>query len=215
MKVERDKIHDLWNRICTTSDDKAFETLFYLLNNKLIRFCVLYVHQREIAEEIVSDTFVKCWINRASLAEVRNPSSYLFVAVKNLSLNYVKKFSSIHLVELDHTNEVQLINVNDPQKELENKELYFKMDQAIDRLPRQCRIVFRLIKEDEMKYKEVAEILDISPRTVQTQLFRAIKKLGVVLSDYQNPDLQNGFNQRTTLSAIIIIWALQIFFSGL
>jgi RNA polymerase sigma-70 factor (family 1) len=215
MKVERDKIHDLWNRICTTSDDKAFETLFYLLNNKLIRFCVLYVHQREIAEEIVSDTFVKCWINRASLVEVRNPSSYLFVAVKNLSLNYVKKFSSIHLVELDHTNDVQLINVNDPQKELENKELYFKMDQAIDHLPRQCRIVFRLIKEDEMKYKEVAEILDISPRTVQTQLFRAIKKLGIVLSDYQNPDLQNGFNQRTTLSVIIIIWALQIFFSGL
>ncbi|MFA6086551.1 RNA polymerase sigma-70 factor [Mucilaginibacter sp.] len=215
MKVERDKIYDLWNRVCTTSDDKAFEALFYLLNNKLIRFCVLYVHQREIAEEIVSDAFVKCWINRASLAEVQNPSSYLFVAVKNLSLNYVKKFSSIHLVELDHTDNVQLINVNDPQKELENKELYFKMDQAIDSLPRQCRIVFRLIKEDEMKYKEVAEILNISPRTVQTQLFRAVKKLGVVLLDYQNPDLQNGFNQRNILSAIIIIWALQIFFSGL
>jgi len=60
------------------------------------------------------------------------------------------------------------------------------MEQSIEALPQQCRIIFRLIKEDGIKYKEVAEILNISPRTVQTQLFRAMKKLSVVLSDYGN-----------------------------
>jgi RNA polymerase sigma-70 factor (ECF subfamily) len=58
------------------------------------------------------------------------------------------------------------------------------MNQAISMLPRQCQIIFRLIKEHGMKYKEVAEILHISPRTVQTQLFRAIAKLRETLRPY-------------------------------
>ncbi|MGF7072497.1 RNA polymerase sigma-70 factor [Mucilaginibacter sp. NFR10] len=174
----------LWKLICNNDDENAFELFFHILNNSLIKFCVLYVHQREIAEEIVSDVFVKCWLNRKNLIEIQNPETYLFVAVKNQSLNHIKKYSTIHLVQIEETNSVEFVNTYNPQKEIENKELIFRMDQAIAGLPQQCRIVFRLIKEDGMKYKEVAEILNISPRTVQTQLFRAIKKLSVVLTQY-------------------------------
>ncbi|WPV01282.1 RNA polymerase sigma-70 factor [Mucilaginibacter sp. cycad4] len=174
----------LWKLICNNDDENAFELFFHILNNSLIKFCVLYVHQREIAEEIVSDVFVKCWLNRKNLTEVQNPETYLFVAVKNQSLNHIKKYSTIHLVQIEETSSVEFVNTYNPQKEIENKELIFRMDQAIAGLPQQCRIVFRLIKEDGMKYKEVAEILNISPRTVQTQLFRAIKKLSVVLTQY-------------------------------
>lgn len=174
----------LWKLICNNDDENAFELFFHILNNSLIKFCVLYVHQREIAEEIVSDVFVKCWLNRKNLIEIQNPETYLFVAVKNQSLNHIKKYSTIHLVQIEETNSVEFVNTYNPQKEIENKELIFRMDQAIAGLPQQCRIVFRLIKEDGMKYKEVAEILNISPRTVQTQLFRAIKKLSVILTQY-------------------------------
>lgn len=168
-------------------DDKAFESLFYLLNMPLIKFSMMYVHQKEAAEEIVSDVFVKCWVNRKSLVDVRSMDTYLFVAVKNQSLNYNKKYSHIHLVEVQDTNEIKFVKSFNPQDELEKKELFFKMEQAIEALPQQCRIIFRLIKEDGIKYKAVAEILNISPRTVQTQLFRAMKKLSAVLSDYGNP----------------------------
>ena len=174
----------LWKLICNNDDENAFELFFHVLNNSLIKFCVLYVHQREIAEEIVSDVFVKCWLNRKNLTEIQNPETYLFVAVKNQSLNHIKKYSTIHVVQIEETNTVEFVNTYNPQKEIENKELIFRMDQAIAGLPQQCRIVFRLIKEDGMKYKEVAEILNISPRTVQTQLFRAIKKLSVILTQY-------------------------------
>jgi len=164
-------------------DDKAFESLFYLLYTSLIKFCTMYIHQKEAAEEIVSDVFVKCWINRRKLTDVHNIDTYLFVAVRNQSLNYIKKYSHIHVVQVDDTNEWKQIKTFDPQEELEKKELIFRMEQSIEALPRQCRIIFRLIREDGMKYKDVAEILNISPRTVQTQLFRAIKKLSAVLSD--------------------------------
>ncbi|WP_114938246.1 RNA polymerase sigma-70 factor [Mucilaginibacter endophyticus] len=201
----------LWKLICNNDDENAFELFFHVLNNSLIKFCVLYVHQREIAEEIVSDVFVKCWLNRKNLTEIQNPETYLFVAVKNQSLNHIKKYSSIHLVQIEETNSVEFVNTYNPQKEIENKELIFRMDQAIAGLPQQCRIVFRLIKEDGMKYKEVAEILNISPRTVQTQLFRAIKKLSVVLTQYnrhnENTPKTNVIN---ILGSIVVIF--QLFF---
>jgi RNA polymerase sigma-70 factor (ECF subfamily) len=201
----------LWKLICNNDDENAFELFFHILNNSLIKFGVLYVHQREIAEEIVSDVFVKCWLNRKNLTEIQNPETYLFVAVKNQSLNHIKKYSTIHLVQIEETNSVEFVNTYNPQKEIENKELIFRMDQAIAGLPQQCRIVFRLIKEDGMKYKEVAEILNISPRTVQTQLFRAIKKLSVVLTQYnkhnENTPKTNVIN---ILGSIIVIF--QLFF---
>ena len=89
-------------------DDKAFESLFYSLNTALIKFSMMYIHQKEVAEEIVSDVFVKCWVNRKSLGEVRNIDTYLFVAVKNQSLNHLKKYSHIHLVQVEDTNEVKI-----------------------------------------------------------------------------------------------------------
>lgn len=214
MKDRKIDTLNLWKLVCNNDDEKAFELFFHLLNNSLIKFGILYVNHREIAEEIVSDVFVKCWLNRKMLTEIQNPETYLFVAVKNQSLNHIKKYSSIHLVQIDETNTVEFVNTYNPQKEIENKELIFRMDKAISALPQQCRIVFRLIKEDGMKYKEVAEILNISPRTVQTQLFRAIKKLSVVLSNYNKlNDISDKSNIFNTLSMLIII--LQLFFLNL
>lgn len=215
MKDRKVDTLNLWKLICNNDDEKAFELLFHLLNNSLTKFCILYVNQREIAEEIVSDVFVKCWLNRKTLTEILNPETYLFVAVKNQSLNHIKKYSSIHLVQIEETNSVEFVNTYNPQREIENKELIFRMDKAITALPQQCRIVFRLIKEDGMKYKEVAEILNISPRTVQTQLFRAVKKLSVVLNNYNklnNPKVPTN-NIFKALSVIIGI--LQLFFINL
>lgn len=173
----------LWDAICMKGDAIAFEKLFHLLYQRLINFCDLYVHQREAAEEIVADVFVKCWMNRAQLQQVIKPEVYLFVAVKNSALNHLKTFSSYRITSIDSAS--QLVNAgNYPEQELEKKELFLKMNMAIAGLPQQCQVIFRLIREDGMSYKEVAEILSISPRTVQTQLCRAMKKLSYVLQGY-------------------------------
>ena len=143
--------------------------------------------QTEAAEDIVSDVFFKCWSNRKNLVEIQSLDTYLFVAVKNQSLNYIKKFSHIHLVQIDDTNELQFLNTFNPQEALETKELMFKLEQAVETLPQQCRIIFRLIKEEDLRYKEVAKILDLSPKTVKNQLYRAMKKLNGVLSEHSIP----------------------------
>jgi len=107
--------------MCFDNDLKAFELLFHLLNTRLIKFCTFYIRNKEAAEEIVSEVFVKCWENRENVKDVVNPDTYLFVAVKNQSLNYLKKYSHIHLVQIESTNEVQFINTFDPEKEMEKK----------------------------------------------------------------------------------------------
>ncbi|GAA4330358.1 RNA polymerase sigma-70 factor [Mucilaginibacter gynuensis] len=184
----------LWNNMCSRNDIRSFEILFHKLNTKLIKFCVFYINNKEAAEEIVSDVFVRCWENRLTLAHINDPSTYLFVAVKNGSLNYLKKYSQVHLVQIEDSHELVFVNSYDPVKALERKELHFILDRAIDCLPMQSKLIFRLIKEDGMRYKQVAEILNISTRTVQTQLFRAIKKLTTTLVAHHIPSQHKAAN---------------------
>lgn len=207
----------MWKQICLEDNLKAFELLFHTLNTRLIKFSIFYIRQKEAAEEIVSDVFVKCWENRKNLNAITNPETYLFVAVKNQSFNYLKKYSNIHLVQIEDSDEVKFVNTVDPGKELERKELHFLLDQAIATLPQQACIIFKLIKENGMKYKEVAEILNISPRTVQTQLFRAMKKLSVTLSAHWEcaKSAEKRASGHPLMGLTLMLIFCKIFFSGL
>ncbi|GAA3942532.1 RNA polymerase sigma-70 factor [Chitinophaga oryziterrae] len=176
----------LWQQqIACEGDEKAFAELFRHFYDRLLHFCIQYVHSREAAEEIVSDVFVKIWNRRTELEKVANLEVYLFVAVKNHSLNYLEQYSSLRISPInEETGMAELTNSVDPEKRMEWKEILFRMDQEVSRLPDQCRRVFKLIKEEGFKYKDVAEILNISPRTVETQLFRAMKRLNEVIGPY-------------------------------
>jgi len=201
------EIRILWSKVCQQSDSKAFEQLFSICYPRLMNFCLLYVRRKEPAEEVVSDIFVKCWLNRSNLQEIQNPEVYLFVAVKNQALNYLKRFSHYHVVSMGEVDTNDMLNSLYPEKELERRELHFRMNQAIAALPHQCQVIFRLIKEDGMRYKQVAEILHISPRTVQTQLFRAIAKLRHTLRPYLEPGAGH-FNPIDTIPPVLILIAL-------
>jgi RNA polymerase sigma-70 factor (family 1) len=178
---KQDEIGKCWEAMINQDDGKAFESLFYLLNARLVKFCMLYVHRLEVAEELVSDLFVICWTKRDQLSHVKNPETYLFISIKNSALNYSKKMSTIELVNIDdHTFE--LVDTYRPDHDLEKKELMLKLDLAICQLPQQCRIIFRLVKEDGLKCKTVSEILGLSIRTIHAQLFRAMQKLNSSMS---------------------------------
>lgn len=183
MRRDSQEIKALQIQICKASDEVAFAALFRLFYGALYKFAIHYVHQHEIAEELVNDVFVKLWKQRLTLEEIENLESYLFVAVKNSALNYLKQYSHYH-IDVDEKNTFGLISVHDPQKDLEWKELYFKMQQAVNQLPEQSKAVFRLVREEGFRMKQVADILGISSRTVETQLYRAVKKLDAVLSQY-------------------------------
>jgi RNA polymerase sigma-70 factor (ECF subfamily) len=141
------------------------------------------------------------------MKEVLKPETYLFIAVKNHALNYNKRFSSMQIVNIDdHPGGSQLINSSSPEMELEKKELFFQMDQAIASLPKQCGIIFRLVKENGMKYKEVGEILGISHRTVHTQMLRAMKKMTKAMDPYLTKTGNTAPDNIITTLLILIIF---------
>jgi RNA polymerase sigma-70 factor (ECF subfamily) len=188
LKESKTQVTQLLENICLRDYHKSFGKLFNIFYESLLNFCIHYIKDKEAAEEVVSNVFLKVWIKRKELHHIQNIETYLFISVKNQSLNYIKQFSNYRVVYLEETGIHELLNVHDPEKELERRELIFKMKRAIDTLPQQCKMVFTLIKEEELKYKEVAEILGISPRTVETQLVRALQKLDKILSPYIHAD---------------------------
>lgn len=182
MKIDADQLTLLQARI-TAGDQRAFEDLYRLFFTRLFNFSMLYIHKKEVAEETVNDVMMKIWNKREELTAIINLETYLFVAVRNHSLNYLAQYSPYHVAIEPDALQGELVNLHDPGKELEWKEIHFRLNQAIDELPDQCRTVFKLIREEGFRYKQVAEILNISPRTVETHLLRAIKKLDKVIEN--------------------------------
>jgi RNA polymerase sigma-70 factor (family 1) len=210
MKIESGIVRNLQQRL-ETGEQRAFEELYRLFFPRLFKFAMMHVHRKELSEEIVNDVMVKIWNRREHVMEIENFETYLFVAVRNLSLNYLSKFSHVHVTASEATGLSELINLNTPGKDLEWKEIAHKLSIAIDQMPAQCKTVFKLIKEDGFRYKQVAEILGISSRTVETQLFRAIKKLSAVVNEYvDKPPVRKPAAGKDKLISIIVIFFLTV-----
>jgi RNA polymerase sigma-70 factor (family 1) len=182
--ADKTYLRSLWQKICGDNDQRAFEALFELLHGRLLHFCMAYVHSREAAEEIVGDVFLKLWMNRTSGGEITHLETYLFTAVRHQSLNYLRKFSTYRVVHTTDTHEALMVDSASPVAATELKELLFRLNQAVDALPAERQRVFRLVKEEGFSCRQVADILELSPRTVETQLFKAIKQLRSVLLPY-------------------------------
>lgn len=183
-----EKITELQRRIAVYEDELAYKKLFFILFPSLTRFSASIVHSRETAEEIVSDVFIKIWADRNRLEEIENIQLYLFIAVRNNSLrklNQNKRKATVSLDEIDIEIECGL---PDPEQSFLSQEALTKIYSAIDLLPPRARLIFKLAKEDRMKYKEIAALLHISVKTVDHQLSLSLKKIATVLgiSSYSN-----------------------------
>jgi len=182
-------------RIAFYEDMKAYNQLFLLLSGGIFRFTYSLVKSNEVAEEIVSDVFIKLWQIKDRLPEIENLKVYLYTIAKNFSLNYINKHYKNTVVSLDGLD-VETIDLNSPAEMCVSADLVQQIRKVIRQLPPQCRLIFQMVKEDGLRYKEVAAILDISPLTVRNQLAIAIKKIGESLPVY----LQSGFTMVSRFS---------------
>lgn len=165
-------------QVALFSDQSAYEQLFLHYNDRLYNLAYSFVKSEEAAEEIISDVFVNLWRNRARLLEIENLDVYLYVSVKNLSLKQISRnqasiaFSMDDLL-LDNVKETSL----SPEELLVSKEVIRQIHAAIDSLPPKCKLIFKLVREDGLKYKEIAQILNISVKTIDAQMAIAARKI--------------------------------------
>ncbi len=170
------------NKRLQRGDKDALKQLFDVYYDDLFHYGMKLVLNREIAEEIVQDIFISLW-EKHKERDISSFRHYLFKAVKNRSINYLKR----NIPSFDQIEDERIFNESyeaTPYKEIANRELADIIENALEKLPKRCALVFSLSRNSDMSYKEIAEELNISVRTVENQIGIALKKLREMLSDY-------------------------------
>ena len=150
--------------------------MFY--HQRLVSFSASITRCIESAEEIVSDVFMKIWLQRKNLTAISNFHLYIYIATKNLSINRLHKDQKNKPFSLDEMQVSVTSTYSDPEMMMITAEMKHRIQQAIRALPPRCRLIFKLIKEDGLSYRETAELLELSLKTVENQMTIAFKKIG-------------------------------------
>lgn len=178
-------VHEIPQWVCEIAlydSQTAFKSLYMAYYQRLTRFISLYVSSPLEAEEIVSDTFMTLWNNRKTLPEVSNFDSYIYTIARYKAISFYRS-QHIENVVLDENNIDLFIHTEtSPEEELISKECVKCLNDAINTLPDKCKMAFKLIREDRLKYKEAATILDISVKTLEAHITTAVRKLRETLA---------------------------------
>lgn len=172
---------------------EAMGLFFNRYYTRLCRFGLGYESDSCLVEEKVADVFIELWNNRNTLDKIRNPKSYIYVVVKN-SLKKVQKFELFHQ-QIDETKVIDSVSIPSIEEEIiddEQKEFNKNMIREIlDIIPKKSRQVFELSRIDGLKYKEISEILNVTPKTVENHIGLALKYISKALLSYQQRGVIN------------------------
>ena len=174
-------IKDLQRRIAVYEDETAYKELFLILFNSLTRFSTGIVQSKETAEEIVSDVFINLWNEKNKLSEIEDLQLYIFIAVKNNSFRKLKQQNKHRTLSLEELNIDMDSSYQNPEDKVLSAESLNNIESIIDSLPHRAKLILKLAKEDRMRYKEIATLLNISVKTVDHQLAITLKKIALAL----------------------------------
>lgn len=169
-----------WARKARMGNRFAFEKLFRHFYAPLCDFAFQIVKNRHAAEDIVQHIFVDIWSKEKTWNPKHKVKSYLFKSVRNRSLNYIRDDTSKQLDQPASSHEVHYFI----EEEHYAKELEKAIHQAYQKMPEQRRLIFLLSRENGLTYREIAETLNISIKTVETQIGRTLKTLRKELSSF-------------------------------
>jgi RNA polymerase sigma-70 factor (family 1) len=182
--MSESEIKDLLSEIALNNSRASFKRLYLFYYNKLFSLAKSFVKLDEAAEEIADDVFLNLWMQRSRLTIINNFTYYCYTAVKNKSLTYLSRpqVKNINIVDLN----IEIIDSSaSGEDRLICEDLTKTINSSLSKLPDQCKLVFKLLREDGLKYREVAELLDISIKTVEYHMGNALKRLTQDIADSQ------------------------------
>jgi len=174
-----DNTFELQERIGLANDEAAYKQLFFLFFGSLRRFAMAILRSNEAAEEVVSDVFIKLWQRRSRIMAIENLGAYLYVSTKNTAFNYRAGRNNQQAFDLPDPG--MAATSPNPEQAMITAEMMNQIQQVVHSLPPRCRMVFRLVKEYGLRYKEVAAVLDISIKTIDNQLAIALRRISQAL----------------------------------
>lgn len=175
------ELKELQQHIADYEDQVSYQKIFFHFFLPLKSFSYSIIKSKELAEEIVSDALIEIWAKRRQLAEIDDLRMYLYVSVRNASIRKLQQTKKSFTFSLDDVDVEFTSAYENAETILLNQELSQKIDAAIKQLPQRCKLIFKLAKEDKLKYKEIAVLLNISVKTIDHQLSIAVKKIAETL----------------------------------
>ncbi len=175
--------HDLFIKI-KQGDKHSFETLFRSYYSPLCVFSRRYIKDRDDCEEVVQSFFLKLWEKRDEIDINTSIKNYIFSSVRNRCLNFIKHQKITH--------EYQTEILKNPENNIDYSgyfvevDLQRKIDESISALSDRRKEIFLMSREQGLKYREIADQLGISIKTVETQMGQALKELREKLKEYKN-----------------------------
>ena len=157
-------------------DVRAFETLFRACYEPLCRYAYQWLENRETAEEIVQDLFYVLWKERENLQIFTSVKGYLYRSVKNKSLQYLEQEKVRDDYRKRYADDA-MIETSTPQDELEYKELEQQIEATLYHLPERRQMIFHMHRMEGKKYSEIARELQISVKTVEAEMSKALRTL--------------------------------------
>ena len=179
--IAASRILYLQSRVSRFDDQVAYKELFTSFYPSLFQFVLGIIKSRQPAEEIVSDLFMKIWEKRSTLEEIQNLRVYCFVAARHLSINQLEKQKRHRHVDIDEFKSHLFYSAPDPEECMISAEMLRLIHDVVDDLPPRCKLSFKLVKEYGFKYREAAEILQVSEKTIENQLAIALKKISAAI----------------------------------
>ena len=165
-------------------DIESFEALFHHYYNGLCGYSASLVGMKEVAEEVVQDVFFNIWKNRETLRIRQSLQSYLYRAAYNNSMMYLRKMRREHFME-DLSRPEPSDIAPDPSQLIQLDEVSNLISQTLESLPERTREIFRLNRQEGLKYREIAQKLSISEKTVEANMGKALKALRNSMERYE------------------------------
>ncbi len=162
---------------------EAINLCFDLYYAALCSTANYYVKQPTVAEEIVQGAFVDLWINRENIPTQSSVKGYLLISVKHDCLDYLKH-KKIEEQYSEHFKDTMMDSYENVFDDLVNKDLQKALNNAIDKLPNQCKEIFLMSRFKYMSYKEIADTLSLSVKTIENQMSKALRTVRIELDPY-------------------------------
>ncbi|WP_080905062.1 RNA polymerase sigma-70 factor [Parabacteroides sp. Marseille-P3160] len=156
-------------------DSNAFTLLYKKYWRQVYNFTKLYITNKNVAEEIVQEVFIKIWDSKEIIREDENFRGLLFIVTRNFIFNIYRKNVNEDLYKLTVLSAIE--ESYNPEEEWDAEDLKKYIDLLIEQLPLQRRLIFNLSRREYKTYREIAEQMNISEKTVENQIHEALKYL--------------------------------------
>ena len=172
-------------QIRNNDSERAFRALFDRHYERMYRAALYFVQNEDLAKEVTLDVLASIWEKRKTMIIPDDFRHYSFVMVRNAAINIIKKESALEgNVPITNVSSVDAGFSISPEELLEQSELFETYERLVSELPERCREVYMMVKEDGRSYADVAQELNISVKTVDAQLQKALSFLRQNLSHY-------------------------------